>query len=158
MSQRKIMTLMSFLAFSVSYAMRSCLSVAITEMVIPSNDTENGNQSLICPAADNTSPTNKNNHSMVFLNFGLNNNHLYLYYYISFYRHFICKDATKFDWNQQQQGWILSSFFIDYVSTHGYVGGSLAERFGGKWILLLGVLIINIVTAITPIALEYGLF
>lgn len=32
----------------VGYTMRACLSVAITEMVVPQNNTSKGNGSLIC--------------------------------------------------------------------------------------------------------------
>lgn len=35
----------------------------------------------------------------------------------------------KYDWNQEQQGWILSSFYIGYVVTH-IPGGIIAERYG----------------------------
>lgn len=40
---------MGFSAIAISFAMRSCLSVAITEMVIPVNSTGTQNNSLICP-------------------------------------------------------------------------------------------------------------
>lgn len=40
---------MGFLAIMIGYTMRVCLSVAITEMVVPLNSTAKANESLICP-------------------------------------------------------------------------------------------------------------
>lgn len=48
--QRVITAIMGFLAIVVSYAMRTCLSVAITEMVIPVIDRISENKSLVCEA------------------------------------------------------------------------------------------------------------
>lgn len=39
---------MGFLAIVVTHSMRACLSIAITEMVVQSNNTGKGNESLIC--------------------------------------------------------------------------------------------------------------
>lgn len=40
---------MAFIAIVVSMAMRLCLSVAITEMVVPLNQTAIRNSSAVCP-------------------------------------------------------------------------------------------------------------
>lgn len=50
---------------------------------------------------------------------------------------------------------ILSSFFWGYVLTQ-VPGGILAERFGGKHILGLGILSTAILTLLTPFAIETG--
>lgn len=36
-------------------------------------------------------------------------------------------------------------------------GGLLAERFGGKYVLSLGILSTSILTLITPVVIEWGL-
>lgn len=59
--QRVILALMGFLALAIAFSMRACLSVAITEMVLPLNNTGKGNESLICPA--DLPPTENNTHS-----------------------------------------------------------------------------------------------
>lgn len=41
--------MMCFCAIAVGFTMRACLSVAITEMTIPSNSSAKGNESIICP-------------------------------------------------------------------------------------------------------------
>lgn len=63
--------------------------------------------------------------------------------------------SKKFDWSSEQQGWILSSFYIGYIISH-VPGGLIAERYGGKWTLALSVLSIIICTVVTPIAVELG--
>lgn len=50
---------------------------------------------------------------------------------------------------------ILSSFYIGYMLTH-IPGGILAERFGGKWTLGLGILSTAAFTVLTPITVEKG--
>ena len=60
-----------------------------------------------------------------------------------------------FDWDEETQGLILSSFFWGYVITH-IPGGILAEKFGGKYALGLGILSTAIFTLLTPLAATYG--
>nr|CAD7199800.1 unnamed protein product [Timema douglasi] len=63
--------------------------------------------------------------------------------------------AGTFDWDERTQGLILSSFFWGYVVTH-LPGGMLAERFGGKYSLGLGILSTAVLTLLTPLAATYG--
>lgn len=51
----------------------------------------------------------------------------------------------------------MASFYIGYVITH-VPGGILAEKFGGKWTLSLGILSTAIFTILTPLAVEWGIF
>lgn len=52
---------------------------------------------------------------------------------------------------------ILASFYIGYVITH-VPGGILAEKFGGKYTLSLGILSTAIFTLLTPFAVDYGMW
>lgn len=63
-------------------------------------------------------------------------------------------DGT-FEWDEQLQGLILSAFYWGYVITH-LPGGYLAERFGGKYTLSLGILSTAIFTLLTPVVVEAG--
>lgn len=54
-----------------------------------------------------------------------------------------------YDWDEKTQGLILSSFYWGYVITH-LPGGMLAEKFGGKYSLGLGILSTAIFTLLTP--------
>lgn len=45
---RVITSLMGFLSVVMSYSMRTCLSLAITEMVVPIVNTDYGNKSIVC--------------------------------------------------------------------------------------------------------------
>ncbi len=50
----------------------------------------------------------------------------------------------------------MGSFF--YGNIAGQIpGGMLAERFGGKWIFLLGIMFSSIVTILTPLGASMGI-
>lgn len=61
----------------------------------------------------------------------------------------------EFEWDEELQGLILSAFYWGYVITH-LPGGMLAERFGGKYTLSLGILSTAIFTLLTPLCIEWG--
>ena len=54
-------------------------------------------------------------------------------------------------------GILLSSFFYGYLGTQ-VLGGWLAKRFGGKWVLAIGVLVTSILTMLTPIAAKTSFY
>uniref|UniRef100_A0A8D8ZMV9 Inorganic phosphate cotransporter n=1 Tax=Cacopsylla melanoneura TaxID=428564 RepID=A0A8D8ZMV9_9HEMI len=57
----------------------------------------------------------------------------------------------EFDWDEQTQGLILSSFFWGYVLNH-LPGALIAERYGGKYVLGFGLFLSTIATLVTPLA------
>lgn len=59
--------------------------------------------------------------------------------------------AEQFGWSDSQRGLVLSSFFVGYLVTQ-VAGGSLAARFGGKWVLGFGVLWWSLFTLLTPLS------
>ncbi|XP_031628445.1 putative inorganic phosphate cotransporter [Contarinia nasturtii] len=126
--QRIIMAIICFFGISIAYVMRVCLSVAITEMVAKPNHTEIVTESnnSIC-VADPIMLGSSTGHS----------------------------DGGEYHWTQEQQGWILSSFYIGYVLTH-LPGGVIAQKYGGKWTLGLGILSTAIFTLLTPYAVQQG--
>ncbi|XP_033214215.1 sialin-like isoform X2 [Belonocnema kinseyi] len=122
--QRWVFAVMGFFALFIAYAMRVCLSIAITEMVVPENHNDTIFDEGACPAEE------------------------------------ILKNSTStsggtYEWSQSTQGIILSSFYWGYVITH-LPGGMLAEGFGGKYSLGLGILSTAIFTLLTPMAVEWG--
>jgi MFS family permease len=123
---RVVMAIMGFLAVANAYTMRICLSVAITEMVKKKNATENQNLEDMCHFPD----TSNNKTSTV-------------------------NTEGLFDWSEEIQGVILSSFYWGYIITH-VPGGLLAQRFGGKYVLSFGILSTAIFTLITPLAIDAG--
>lgn len=60
-----------------------------------------------------------------------------------------------YEWSESLQGVILASFYVGYVITH-IPGGYLADRFGGKYTLSIGILSTAILTLITPICIVEG--
>jgi MFS transporter, ACS family, solute carrier family 17 (sodium-dependent inorganic phosphate cotransporter), other len=65
------------------------------------------------------------------------------------------KSNGIYEWDEQLQGWILSAFFWGYVITH-IPAGCMAQTFGGKYTLSLGILSTAIFTLLTPLAIEKG--
>lgn len=63
----------------------------------------------------------------------------------------------EFNWNENQQGIILAAFFYGYVTTQ-IPGGMLAQRFGGKRLLLFGIFWTAVLTILTPVVTHYGGF
>ncbi|KAF5284285.1 hypothetical protein FQA39_LY04578 [Lamprigera yunnana] len=61
----------------------------------------------------------------------------------------------RLDWTSQEVAWVLASFFPGYVATH-IPGGFLADAYGGKHVLGLGVLTSAIISLVTPIAIDIG--
>ncbi|XP_053961369.1 putative inorganic phosphate cotransporter [Anastrepha ludens] len=120
--QRVILSIMGFFAMLNAYTMRVSLSVAITELVVKKNQTDDGSDVAIC-AADS-------------IDSGSSSSGIY-------------------EWSEELQGYILSSFYIGYIVTH-IPGGLLAEKFGGKWTLSLGILSTAFFTVITPLAIIHG--
>ncbi|KAF9177611.1 hypothetical protein BGZ51_008521 [Haplosporangium sp. Z 767] len=64
--------------------------------------------------------------------------------------------AQEFNYSKPQQGLILASFFIGYILTP-IIGGTLADRYGGKSVLALGALAWTVCTLLTPLASGMGL-
>ena len=64
--------------------------------------------------------------------------------------------AEEFGWGPAKQGTVLSSFFVGYLLLQ-ILGGTHADRFGGKVVLGLGVILWTLFTLLTPIAASIGL-
>lgn len=66
------------------------------------------------------------------------------------------QDPDKlYEWSGEMQSLILSSFYWGYIVTH-MPGGILAEKFGGKHLLGLGILSTALFTLITPLIAPLG--
>ena len=59
--------------------------------------------------------------------------------------------AKDLGWDPATQGTVLSAFFVGYLATQ-VLGGRLADRFGGKVVLGIGVLSWSLFTLVTPFA------
>ena len=64
--------------------------------------------------------------------------------------------AEEFNWGLQTQGMILSSFAVGYILLQ-VIGGRLADRYGGKIILGIGVLVWSLFTILAPPAAALGI-
>lgn len=61
----------------------------------------------------------------------------------------------EYDWSPELQGYILSSFYVGYVITH-LPNGLLAERIGGKPVLLITMFLTSTLSLSTPFIIIYG--
>lgn len=64
--------------------------------------------------------------------------------------------AEQFDWDKTTSGFILSSFYFGYVGTQ-ILGGWLADRYGGKAVLGVGVLLWSLFTILSAPAAYFGI-
>ncbi|XP_014203438.1 sialin-like [Copidosoma floridanum] len=125
--QRWIMAIMSFFALFNAYTLRICLSIALTQMIIPRNHYENASRAETCPEyGDYASIIN-------------------------------VTTVTKgiFNWSEYTQGVILSSFYFGYTISQ-LPGGFVAEIIGAKHTIGLAVLFTAILTIATPVATLWG--
>ncbi|XP_017047798.2 sialin [Drosophila ficusphila] len=65
------------------------------------------------------------------------------------------REGGSYEWSEEKQGLILASFYIGYIVTH-VPGGILADKFGGKWTLSLGILATAFFTVVTPVCIVEG--
>ncbi|XP_069970495.1 sialin isoform X3 [Penaeus vannamei] len=126
--ERHVLITLLFFGFAVVYAMRVNLSVAIVAMVKNRPHTKKVSQEY-----DDTCPLPATQKS---------------------------KDAAmetngEFDWDEQTQGMVLGCFFYGYLLTN-YIGGRLAERFGGRLVYGLGVTLTAALTVISPYAARHS--
>lgn len=118
---------MGLLAVVNGYTLRNCLSIAITEMVLKVKHNESISSSADYCEVHNSSDNNDYDYN----------------------------DPNKFTWDEELQGLILSSFYWGYLITH-LPGGMLSEKFGGKYVLSLGLLLTSLVTLFIPLAVDNG--
>jgi ACS family sodium-dependent inorganic phosphate cotransporter len=64
--------------------------------------------------------------------------------------------AAENAWSASTQGAIMAAFFLGYLTLQ-IPAGLLADRFVGKWVLGLGVLLWSVFTLLTPPAAAAGL-
>ena len=64
--------------------------------------------------------------------------------------------AEQYNWDLETQGTVLSSFYVGYLLMQ-VMGGFLADRFGGKIVLGMGVLLWSFFTIVTPWAALSGM-
>ncbi|XP_056641371.1 sialin-like [Diorhabda sublineata] len=121
-SQRYVLGMMGFLCTTNSYALRVVLNVAITQM--STQESTKYTDPGTCPENSETNLTSN----------------------------LLLKTTIKnpiYDWDESTKGLILSSFFWGYIVTH-LPGGIWAEKYGGKHILGVGMLIASVLTVLTP--------
>ncbi|XP_031765380.1 putative inorganic phosphate cotransporter [Galleria mellonella] len=128
--QRYVLGIMGLFALANSFTMRVCLSMTITQMVLHTPPSEHiiGETCPDVSVSDNSATSNT---TMVYAG------------------------RERYDWSEATQGFLLSAFYYGYVLTH-LPGGILAEKFGGKWTVGVGLLCTSLATILTPCAVGIG--
>lgn len=67
----------------------------------------------------------------------------------------ILEMAKQYEWDESHKGTVLSVFFIGYAGTQ-LLGGTLADRYGGKKVLTVGLVTWSLFTFVTPEAAMLG--
>jgi len=60
-----------------------------------------------------------------------------------------------FNWDEKTTGLILGAFFYGYTTTQ-VLGGTLAQKIGGKVLMLFGIAWTSVLTLLTPVITVYG--
>lgn len=137
-SCRLVLMGMAFFGFLNIYCLRVDLSVALVAMVKSTDESPTNLTSDVMtnatgsPATDDCGGAGKSQH------------------------HASASEGT-FEWTENMQGVVLASFFYGYVTTQ-LPGGILAERFGGKRLLLFGIFWTAVLTILTPPLTRLGGF
>eukprot|EP00096_Caligus_rogercresseyi_P008336 TRINITY_DN269_c2_g1_i1.p1 TRINITY_DN269_c2_g1~~TRINITY_DN269_c2_g1_i1.p1 ORF type:complete len:500 (-),score=70.74 TRINITY_DN269_c2_g1_i1:268-1767(-) len=122
--QRYVLVFMGFLGLAIVYGMRVNLSVAMIAMVnSTANQIEENGTDFNTQCAAPISPSGNVTPSIL--------------------------PDGPFDWNEETQGVILSSFFYGYFITQ-IPGGRFSEMMGGKLIFGVGVFLTAIFTILIP--------
>lgn len=126
--QRIILAVMTFLGFMTEYMMRNLLSIAITQIAKKTHTNESIISGDVCPIDNETIIDDSDEQGIT---------------------------DGYYEWSETLQGVILSSFYWGYIITH-IPGGILVERFGGKVLLLAGIVATSVLTCLTPLSIRLG--
>ncbi|XP_047004724.1 sialin-like [Schistocerca americana] len=64
-------------------------------------------------------------------------------------------EEGEFDWDDEMQGYILSSYYYGYAGVN-IIAGYLAARYSARWVFSLGLLAAGIFTVVGPICADAG--
>uniref|UniRef100_A0A1B6JRD3 Major facilitator superfamily (MFS) profile domain-containing protein n=1 Tax=Homalodisca liturata TaxID=320908 RepID=A0A1B6JRD3_9HEMI len=136
LSCRQVLNIMVFFGFMVNYMLRVNLTIAIVDMVVPSNLTDKNGQEIIyseCVAAEPVVPSNKTiDDQLTTVSAPVDT-------------------GIRFDWDAKEQNIIIGSFFWGYICTE-LPGGRLAELIGARRVFGYSTLTAALITLITPMA------
>lgn len=126
------MTIMGMLGVMMAYTMRACLSISITQMVLPMKISWQQGQKGVCPI-DEMDVSNQTSYVVL-----PHDNY-----------------SDRLAWNEETQGMVLSAFYYGYIVMH-IPGGIMAQRFGGKFIVAYTILSTSVLTLLTPTMARLG--
>ncbi|XP_067626047.1 sialin-like [Eurosta solidaginis] len=138
--QRFILCFFGFLAIVNAYTMRHSLDIALTHMVAPPKQKFHRLREL---STVQLSSFNLYERMQQHRNGTLSG---------AFRKH---QTPNTYEWSDQVQTLILVSFYVGYVLSH-IPSAQLAVRYGGKWVLAIGIAMTALLTILTPTAVKWG--
>ena len=129
---RFVIAFLIFCSTTAIYIGRINLSIAIVEMSLKSNKTNNNILTDACPAQ-----TKSINQSTIIED-----------------KQTQSDKAKKFDWNETKQGIILGAFFWGYVLFQ-IPGGRMAEMYGPRLLVTIGIFGTGVINLLTPLLANY---
>lgn len=137
------MTVMGMLGVTMAFTMRGCLSITMTQMVVPPTSSRPTDvlRGEVCPvreqwpAADHYHDLDDDDETATTAPGG--------------------DSGDRFSWDEGTQGMILSAFYYGYIVTH-IPGGWLAQNFGGKYTVAYAILSTSTLTLLTPAVARMG--
>ena len=123
---RHVFAFLGFLGFLNVYAMRVNMSVAIVAMVNNTDDNGQNQNNITGSCPAPVKPANTTDQ----------------------------ETNGEFNWDETTQSLILGCFFYGYVLSQ-IPGGRAAEKYGGKWIFGIGILVTSIFTILMPFAAKF---
>lgn len=130
--------------------MRASLSIAMIDMVVPVKS--NASASIIISENETVCPRDPKQPTRMARN-------SFTPYDASSLFNYRGNDLNKiqYDWSQELQGIILSSFYWGYLISQ-IPGGFLVQKFGGKSVLGVGIACCGVISLTTPYCIKIGKF
>ncbi|XP_054268853.1 sialin-like [Macrosteles quadrilineatus] len=135
---RQVLNMMVLFGFMVNYMLRVNMTIAIVDMVVPSNTTKDGVEVIHSECVAETPISNVTIDSEPLSTLSTPVDH-----------------GIRFPWDAKQQNMIIGSFFWGYICTE-LPGGRLAEMVGARRVFGYSMLAAAIITLITPLATRVG--
>ncbi|XP_055598417.1 sialin-like [Uranotaenia lowii] len=135
--------MMLFMSCFVSYMLRVNMSVNILAMVNPTKNLQPKAGALVAGPISYGNGTSDGNETVVLSPKPITEENM--------------DYGPRYNWSQHDQSIILGAYFYGYLVT-SLPGGVLAEKFGGRTVVGLTHAVSALVTALTPLAANYGMW
>ena len=147
---RYVVSAIMTLATCVSYITRANLNMAIVSMVdqdfLHGDHESNSTHFDVCPKPVHDANVSSSGHFALNVNDNLKSNDTEIQVKQS--------HSKQYNWDQSTQGLILGAFFYTYILIQ-MPAGIIAEKFGGRWVILVCIFGSAVISLITPLITDF---